>query len=407
VRVSELPWIISVDDHVVEPPNLWWDRLSADDRERGPRVIRNTCRSYYDDNKQYTYDIGGEGPEADLWVYEDVIKPVQQTTACAGYSPDTYTPEPIDYADMRAGCYDAKARIADMDVNHTERSLCFPLVPRFCGQMFLEAKDKDLALECVRAYNDWMIDEWCGDSGGRLIPLGILPLWNPELCAAEIRRNAERGCRAVTFSEIPSFLGLPSLHAKDRWWDPFLRACDETGTVICMHIGSGSKLVTTSGDAPVGVRITLTHAYAEYSLVDWLLSGALARFPNLKIAYSESQAGWAPFILERIDGVYQNSRNWAEIDPIVSELPSSYVPGRVYWCFFDDPVAIENRDRIGVGQLVFETDYPHQDTTWPHSAEVVAKIASMVSPGELERIIRLNAIEMLDLDPTPLVPAGR
>ena len=405
--MDELPWIISVDDHVVEPPNLWWDRLSSADRERGPRIIRDTCRAYYDENKQYAHEIGGDGPVADLWVYEDVIKPVQQTTACAGFPPETFTPEPIDYAQMRPGCYDPIERIRDMDVNRTERSLCFPLVPRFCGQMFQEAKDKDLALKCVRAYNDWMIEEWCGDSGGRLIPLCLIPLWDADLAAEEVRRSAARGAPAVAFSEMPSFLGLPSLHDRGRWWDPFLRACNETDTTICMHIGSGSRLFSTSNDAPSGVRISLTHAYAEYSLVDWLLSGTLARFPSLKIAYSESQAGWAPFVLERIDHVFENSRNWAELDDVVTERPSTYVPGRVYWCFFDDPVAIENRHRLGVGQLVFETDYPHQDTTWPNSAKMVEKIAAVVAPDELERIIRTNAIDMLRLDPTPLHPVHR
>nr|WP_311984689.1 amidohydrolase family protein [Parafrankia sp. CH37] len=102
-----------------------------------------------------------------------------------------------------------------------------PHFPRFCGQTFAEARDTDLALACVRAYNDWMIDEWCADSGGRLIPLCLIPLWDAELAAAEVRRNAARGCRAVCFSEIPPHLGLPSIHSGS--WEPFLAACVDTG----------------------------------------------------------------------------------------------------------------------------------------------------------------------------------
>ena len=124
-----------------------------------------------------------------------------------------------------------------MDANHIEAALCFPTFPRFCGQTFTEAKDKELGLLCVKAYNDWMVEEWCGDSGGRLIPLCLIPLWDAELAAAEVRRNAERGVRAVCFSEIPPFLGLPSVHDPDHYWDPFFRACAETKTIVNMHIG--------------------------------------------------------------------------------------------------------------------------------------------------------------------------
>jgi predicted TIM-barrel fold metal-dependent hydrolase len=404
-REHESPWIISVDDHVVEPPSVWSDRLSARDREHGPRVVRDACRTEIDPASRRTHYVkGADGPVVDWWVYEDLAKPIPQVVACAGFPPESYTLEPIAYADMRPGCYDAAARLADMDLNRTERSLCFPTIPRFCGQMFLEAKDRDLALRCVQAYNDWMIEEWCAPSGGRLIPLCLVPLWDPQLAATEVRRNAARGCRAIAFTEMPHYLGLPSIHDPARWWDPLFAACDETGTVMCMHIGSGSRMVEASPFAPSGVGIALTFNNAQQSLVEWLLSGVLARFPRLKIAYSESQIGWMPFVLERIDKVFLNSRAWAGLDTLITEPPSHYVAGRVYGCFFDDDTGIDNRDAIGLGQLVFEVDYPHQDSTWPDTAEIVDRIAARVGAGELERIVRTNAVEMLSLDPRSLVP---
>jgi predicted TIM-barrel fold metal-dependent hydrolase len=292
-----------------------------------------------------------------------------------------------------------------MDVNRTERSLCFPTFPRFAGQLFLERRDKELALACVRAYNDWMVEEWCGPTGGRLIPLCLIPLWDPVLAGAEVRRNAARGCRAVAFTELPANLGLPSLHDAGRHWDPFLAACDDTGTTVNMHIGSGSRMPSTSADAPAGVGIALTSLNAYMAMADWLLSGALARFPALKIAFSESQVGWMPFLLDRLDHVYEQSGAWAELDPVLTDLPSSYVPGRVYGCFFDDMVGVDARHQIGITQLVFETDYPHQDTTWPHTTALVAEIAARVEPTELEMLVRTNAIAMLDLDPGDLRPA--
>ena len=307
---------------------------------------------------------------------------------------------------MRPGCYDREARIADMDINHVERSLCFPTFPRFAGQMFYESPDKEVALLSVRAFNDWMIDEWCGPSGGRLIPLCIVPLWNAQLAATEVRRIAAAGCRAITFPELPTFLGLPSIHDRDHFWEPLWQACNDTGVTIHMHIGSGSKMPQTSIDAPSGVGVAVTSINAFMALADWLLSGVLARYPNLKIAFSESQVGWMPYVFERCDRVFLQSSGWCEINPSVTELPSSYVPGRVYGCFFDDMVGIETRHLIGVTQMLFETDYPHQDSTWPNTPDVVARIAERVSARELEMMVRTNAIDLLGLDPVSLVPAG-
>jgi predicted TIM-barrel fold metal-dependent hydrolase len=399
--MSELPRIISVDDHVVEPPNVWWDRLSTRDRETGPRVVQDTCAtdlSAFHHGGAPARIKGGDGPLTDWWIYEDLAKPISTVTACAGLPPEKITSNPIGYSDMRPGYYDPKERLADMDANRTERSLCFPLIPRFAGQMFLEAKDRALALRCVQAYNDWMVEEWCGGSGGRLIPLCIVPLWDPKLAAIEVERNALRGCRAIAFSEMPSNLGLPSIHQPDRWWDPLFAACEQTGTVICMHIGSGSRMVETSPFAPHLVDVTLTFTNAQLSLVEWLMSGNLARFPELKIAYSESQIGWLPFVLERADKVYERSRHWAGQEMILDKPPSQYMEGRVFGCFFDDETGIRNRDAIGVKQILLEVDYPHQDSTWPNTTEVVKQIASQVSDEELELIVRGNAIAMLDLD---------
>jgi predicted TIM-barrel fold metal-dependent hydrolase len=393
----ELPWIVSVDDHVVEPPAVWTDRLPAADRDRGPHVVQDTCLTTGDPQTlRVHYTKGGEGPVVDWWVYEDLVKIVPKVVACAGYPVADHTIDPIAYRDMRPGCYDPAARLLDMDLNRTERSLCFPFITRFCGQMFLESKDKSLAQRCVTAYNDWMIDEWCGNSGGRLLPVCLIPLWDPQSAAAEIRRNAARGCRAVTFPEMPHHLGLPSIHDPDGYWDPVFQACDETATVVCMHIGSGSKMAETSPFAPRGANTALTFSMAQLSLVEWLVSGLLVRFPNLKIAYSESQIGWIPFILERLDNVFAH-KTYAELPAAITQPPSTYVPGRVYGCFFDDETGLRNRDSIGVGQLVFEIDYPHQDTTWPNTHLVVERMAEQVTSQELERIVRTNALEMLGL----------
>ncbi|NEE60431.1 amidohydrolase family protein, partial [Streptomyces sp. SID8455] len=129
--------------------------------------------------------------------------------------------------------------------------------------------------------------------GGRLIPLCIIPLWDIGLAVAEIKRNAARGVRAVTFSEIPTYLGLPSIHT--GYWDPFFAVCQETGTVVNMHIGSSSQMPAASPDAPPAVQASLSFNNAMASMMDFLFSGVLVRFPALKLAYSEGQMGWIPY----------------------------------------------------------------------------------------------------------------
>jgi len=381
-----LPMIVSVDDHVVEPPDLWQRWLPAKYRERGPRVERRGIESMtFLGGTRYDIVYDDAAPPADCWIYEDLVAPNKRHVAAVGFPREEMSLSPITYDEMRPGCYDVKERVADMLANHVDVSLTFPTFPRFCGQTFLEATDREVAEACVYAYNDWMVDEWCGESDGHLVPLVIVPLWDPELAAAEIRRNAERGVHAMCFSEIPPHLGLPSVHTDH--WDPMFAACAETDTVVCMHIGSSSKMPSTSGDAPPAVQATLSFNNAMGSLSDFLFSGVLVRFPELKLAYSEGQIGWIPYILERADDVW-------------SEPPSTYYYDHVFGCFFRDQHGLDSLDKVGVDNITFETDYPHTDTTWPNTLAVAEKMMAGLSPEVQYKILRGNAIRMLSLDIT-------
>jgi predicted TIM-barrel fold metal-dependent hydrolase len=393
----EIPLIVSVDDHVVEPPHLWQTWLPAKLRERGPRVERHGLGEMkFTGGTSYQITFDESGPQADCWVYEDLVVPHKRHVAAVGFERDDMSLSPITYDEMRPGCYDPKARLDDMDVNWVEASLSFPTFPRFCGQTFLEAKDRELALACVKAYNDWMHEEWCGDSGGRLVPLPIIPLWDADLAAAEVRRNAARGAHAVCFSEIAPNLGLPSVHT--GYWDPFFAACAETHTVVCMHIGSSSKMPATSADAPAAVQATLSFGNAMGSLADFLFSGVLVRFPELRLAYSEGQIGWIPYILERADDVWVEHRAWGGVRDIVPEPPSTYYYRQVYGCFFRDHHGIVSLDAVGEDNTTFETDYPHTDSTWPHTKEVAEKMFTGLDDAVIYKLVRGNAIRMLSLD---------
>ena len=394
---SVIPRIVSVDDHVVEPRDIWTSRLPSKYVDIGPRIVYAPQGEMALIDGAWVEQPGTGDKMAAWWHYEDHRYQIKEIIACPGIAPEDVRMEGVTYEDIAPGCYIPSARIADMDLNHIEASLCFPNYPRFCGQLFLERNDKELSKLCVEAYNDWMVDEWCEDRS-RMIPLCLVPLWDAELAAAEIRRNAARGVRAVAFSELPSWLGLPSLHSGE--WDPFLRACEETGTVICMHIGSGTKTVVTAPDAPTVVTANMIACNSVGSLIDWLFSGKLAQFPDLKLLYAECQIGWIPYFVERADDTW-HTHQWAQDERRTPEPPSHYYQRSVYSCFFKDTVGMDLLDHIGRDQVMFETDYPHQDGTFPHSREVAEKLFGHLDPETIHKIARGNAIRLFDLDLAP------
>ena len=397
--MADIPRILSVDDHVVEPPDLWTSRLPAKYQDRCPRVERDSAVFNFEGG-EFTYQKGVPGgAECDWWLYDDLVYPFPKLSAASGF--ETLDVEPVTFDQIRPGGWKQADRLADMTANHVDASLCFPnVLPRFCGQTFLEREDKELALLCVQAYNNWMIDEWCaGDARGRLIPLTLIPLWDPAAAALEVHRCADKGSFAVAFSENPYHLGLPSIHDKDRFWDPFLTACQETDTVVCMHIGSSSKMPTTSPDAPFSVSSTITFANAMGSMCDYILSGVFVRFPRLRVSYAEGQVGWMPYVIERMDKIWAE-RGDASFGIDLPEPPSTYIPGHVWGCIFDDEIGLKNRDVIGMDQICFEVDFPHADSTFPHTLEVATRIcdAAGLADEEVYKLMRGNAIECFGLE---------
>ena len=397
--MTKIPRIISVDDHVVEPPDLWTSRLPSKYADRCPRVERDSAVFNFEGGV-FSYEKGVEnGSPCDWWLYDDLIYPFPKLSAAVGF--ENLDVEPVTFDEIRPGSWKQTDRLADMDANHVDVSICFPnVLPRFCGQTFLEREDKDLALLCVKAYNDWMIDEWCeGEGKGRLIPLTLIPLWDPVAAAEEVHRCANKGSFAVAFSENPYHLGLPSVHDKNHFWDPFFTACQETETVICMHIGSSSKMPSTSPDAPFSVSSTITFANAMGSMCDYILSGIFVRFPKLRIAYAEGQVGWMPYVVERMDKIWEE-RGDASFGIDLPSPPSSYIPNHIWGCIFDDEIGLKNRDIIGMNQICFEVDFPHADTTFPNTLKVATKIceAAGLSEDEIYRLMRGNAIDCFGLE---------
>jgi predicted TIM-barrel fold metal-dependent hydrolase len=373
--------LVSVDDHIVEPPDMFDGHLPPRFAGLAPRAIRNEAGD-------------------DVWLYEGQELPNIGLNAVAGKPPEEYGIEPTSFAEMRSGCYDVGDRVADMDANGVLGSMCFPSFPQFCGQLFSRTEDKDVAIAMVRAYNDWHIDEWCASHPGRFIPLAIPPIWSPELMADEVHRVAAKGCRAVTFSENPEKLGWPSYHSPH--WDPFWRAVSDEGTVVCLHIGSSSQLTITSVEAPINVMITLQPMNIVQAAADILWSRVMTEFPGVTFALSEGGIGWIPYFLERCDYVYEHHQAWTGQD--LPMRPSELFRERFITCFIDDAAGVKNRHDVGLDRITWECDYPHSDSTWPNSPERLAASLDGVPDDEIDAMTHLNTMRLFDYDPFAVHP---
>jgi predicted TIM-barrel fold metal-dependent hydrolase len=374
--------LVSVDDHVVEPPNLFEGHLPARYVDLAPRFITRP-----------------DGTNA--WLYEGTEIGNVALNAVAGRPPEEYGIEPTSLDELRPGTYDIHERVKDMDANGVLGSLCFPSFPQFCGQLFARTADKDVALAMVQAYNDWHIDEWCGSYPGRFIPCSLPAIWDPEVLAAEVRRTAAKGAHAVTFSENPSKLGWPSFHSDH--WDPLWRACSDLNVVVCLHIGSSSELVITAPDAPMDVLITLTPMNIVQAAADLVWSKTLRQFPSLKFALSEGGIGWIPYFLERVDYNYQHHHYWTGQD-FGDQLPSEVFNQHVVTCFIDDHFGVASRKFLNLDNVCWECDYPHSDSTWPTAPETFLKQMDGVDREDIDRISHRNAMHHFSYDPFATIP---
>jgi predicted TIM-barrel fold metal-dependent hydrolase len=372
--------LISVDDHLVEPPHLFEGRVPARFAAHAPRV-----------------EVDDEGME--YWSYDGQRHYKVGLNAVVGRPREELGFEPTRFDEMRRGAWDIDARVHDMDLNGVYGSLNFPSsLAGFAGQRYqLGVSDVDLALAVVRAANDWHLEEWAGSHPGRIIPCQLPWLLDPESGAAEIRANAARGFRAVTFPELPERLGLPSLHTGH--WDPLLAACAETGTVVCLHVGSSSTAPTTSSDAPADTIGVLFFGWAMFAAVDWLYSRVAVRFPDLRICLSEGGVGWVAGLLDRLDHVARYQHMYGTWDGI--DLSPAEVLQRNFWfCAIEDRSGLEQRHRIGVDHICLEADYPHQDGTWPDTQELVRAQLEGFPARDVRKLTWENASLLFDF-PVP------
>lgn len=377
--------LVSVDDHLIEPPDLWQNRLPVKYKDRGPRIIESTKDAQDEFGAGITIPKGSQ-----VWLLDGEVHAQLGLNAVAGKPFEERGTDPVRFDEMLPGCYDPRERVKDMDLDGVQVATCFPSFPKFAGTLFLTMNDKSLALMCIQAWNDFMVDEWCAAAPDRFIPLMILPLWDVQLCVQEVQRMAARGVRAVSFPENPVPLGLPSFHSDH--WAPLLSAIEDADLVLCLHFGTSGQVPRTAPDAPMAVMVTLMGCGSMYATADLLFSPVFHRHPRLRVALSEGGVGWMPYIVERADFVWERHRSYMNINPDIP--PSELFRKHIWGCFISDEYGVDNRHDIGIDRLTWECDYPHSDSNWPNSRKMTAEVFVDVPDAEVQQIVEWNAREL-------------
>lgn len=371
--------LVSTDDHLVEHPTVWSDRLPARYREHLPRIVETDVDTPAEFG--HLMPAGSQG-----WLYEGRLYAQMGLNAVAGKPPEEYGTDPLRFDDMRAGCYDPKARVEDMDEDGVSVAMCFPSFPRFGGTLFAESTDRELGRLCIAAWNDFVLDEWCAEAPERFIPLVLVPFWDVEASVAEIERVAAKGARALSFPENPVPLGYPSFHSDH--WDPLWSALEDTEIPLCLHFGSSGQTPITAPDAPMAVMTALMGCNSMFAMADLLFSQMFLKHPRLKVSLSEGGIGWIPYMLERMDYTWQRHRHYQEVP---DRLPSELFREHIWGCFISDDFGVANRHQIGVDKIMWECDYPHSDSNWPNSRKVVSEMMREVPDDEALQIVETNA----------------
>lgn len=375
--------LVSIDDHVVEPPDMFDKHIPKKWADLAPRIV--------------TDDQG-----VDRWVYRDKPTGVVGLNAVVSWPPEEWGMDPAGYAEMRPAVYNVHERIRDMDANGVFGSMCFPTFAGFSAGHLTHVKD-EVTVGVIEAYNNWHIEDWAGAYPDRFIPLGLLPLWDPNLAVVEIRRLAEKGCHSVTMPELPHLDGLPSYHDKD-YWDPVFAALCEHDTVMNLHIGQGFRVLNLAPDAPIDNLMVLAPSISLIGAQDLLWGPAMRSHPKLKIALSEGGIGWIPFFLDRSDRHYTNQR-WLRRD-FGGKMPSEVFREHVLACYVTDKTSLKLRHEIGIDNIAWECDYPHSDSLWPGAPEIVLSELAAVGAddSDINKITWENSCRFLGWDPFARTP---
>ena len=371
--------LVSADSHINEPPDLWTSVADAELGQVVPQVIATE--------------------RGDAWIVSPELRPRPVgTSAQAGVNPEDYLKEPVTYRTMRRGSFDPVARLEDMDVDGVDAEVLYPGI----GRALQQCATAEVRAFCARAYNDWIAGFQSSDPD-RLIGLAILaPLDDGAGAQQELARAASLGLRGAFLAIATG--GIPLSHPDN---EPFWSTAEELGIPISLHIGADAAIASrsdqaarprASGARAPGVREawlgSLPMSISEHIGV-LIFGGVLERHPGLRIVIAESGVGWIPFFLERLESVYDRHRHY--LKSTVARRPTEQFQSQMFVTFQEDEVGLRLRDMLGVGSMMWASDYPHTDTTWPNSLAVVKESFSGLPSDDAGRILAGNCRQLYGL----------
>jgi uncharacterized protein len=356
--------IISADSHVLEPYDLWTARMGGGRfAERAPRVVEDAEGGHrFAVDGVPTFPIGLAG--------------------AAGKPPEELRARGMRLDELRSGGWDPVARLADMDTDGVAIEVVYPSV----GLAVTRSPDPAYQVACVRAYNDWLI-EYCEGGRGRLVGLALIPAGDVAGAVAEIHRCCDAGLRGAVIPGMPV-----SGHYAQATYDPLWAALAERRVPVSFHIlsgGQGGDPTLGSGIKMMTVMSVVHHIQLTLSLL--IFGGVFDRHPDLRVVSAEHDAGWAAHYAYRLEQMFDRHQHWLEHGTKLRRTPTEYLRSQVWYTFQKDPVAVETRHRVGVTQLLWASDYPHSDSTWPHSQKVIEQDFQGVPPEEIAMIVGGNA----------------
>ena len=378
-----IPRMISSDDHVIEPPDLWTSRVSGPDAERVPRVVADE--------------------EQDVWVVDG-----QKTGSfAAGLQPGKRFTDPGHlvtggrFADVRPGGFDAAAHVLDNESDGIVASLLYPTLGL---SLFRSMKDSRLLTLICRIYNDWLV-EYCSIEPAHLHGVAMVNVDDPKQAAAELVKNSERG---MVGAFIPTALPAGVTYA-DREFEPFFATAQELGWPLSLHLGAVRNGAPASDVGFSTATLSRTYFvtiedYCKASLADMLFSGLFDKFPRLRVGSIEHELGWIPHFVERLDYTY-TQRQGNHLFPKLKDgaMPSDHFRRNCFCSFQEDALGIAYRHTIGLDGLMFGSDYPHTESTFPKSREIMEDRLGGVPTEEQRMIVFDNANRLYGLGVDPKV----
>jgi uncharacterized protein len=363
--------VISADSHVLEPHDLWTSRLAGGPfADRAPKMVE-------DEHHGHVFVIEGLRPF-----------PVGLAGAAGKSSKELrWTGDQVE--SLRSGGWDPVARLADMDTDGIAAEVLYPSV----GMTLAQSTDVEYQLACIRAYNDWLV-EYCDGGQGRLVGLAMIPTVDVDAGVAEVDRTADEGLRGAMVPGMPA-----EGHYAEARFDPLWAAFAQREMPVSFHILTGAM----GGDPTLRSGILMMTVMSvvqqmQQTLALLIFGGVFDRHPSLRVVSAEHDAGWVAHLAYRLDQMYERHHNWLGRNAApIRRQPSEYLRDNCWFTFQKDPVAVETRARVGIGQLMWASDYPHSDSTWPHSRKVIERDFAGVGDDDLAAIVGGNAVALYGL----------